>query len=181
MQLLSRALSHIQKVFDWVAAGALIAIMCVVFCDVILRYLLNSPLSWAYDLIGIYLVASVFYFSLSGAYSAGAHVNVDILQQKLPWAAIQVTEVVSCAVGIVVFALIAYVGALRAVEAFQLGDVLSGAIAWPTWPALAIVPLGCALLTLRLTLRLAAHLINLAAGREVHPVGVANGHGMGFE
>ena len=39
------------------------------------------------------------------------------------------------------------------IDSFAQGDVLAGAIPWPTWPALALVPFGCGLLALRLAHR----------------------------
>ncbi|WP_163110471.1 TRAP transporter small permease, partial [Acinetobacter baumannii] len=86
----------------------------------------------------------------SRAYSAGAHVNVDILQQKLPPSVMRVTEIITCALGAVIFAIICHVGFDRALEAFQARDVMSGGIEWLTWPALALVPVGFGLLALRL-------------------------------
>lgn len=182
MPLLSGLIARIETAFDWLAAAAMFMIMTVVFCDTILRYAFNSPLSWAYDLISLYLVAGVFFFSLAGTYTAGAHVNVDILQNKMPPRVIDMTEVVTAMVGLVVFVLIAETGARRAVNAFVSDDVLSGAIGWPTWPALALVPLGCGLLALRLALVLIGRMLNLVTGREIVRFGRPQGHeGMGFE
>lgn len=182
MPTLSRLLARIETVFDWLAAAAMLLIMTVVVCDTILRYAFNSPLSWAYDLISIYLVAGVFFFSLAGTYSAGAHVNVDILQKSLPPKVIDMTEVVTAIIGVLVFALIAEAGTRRTIDAFVSGDVLSGAIGWPTWPAQALVPLGCGLLVLRLALMLVGRLLNLVTGREIVRFRRPQGHeGMGFE
>jgi hypothetical protein len=47
------------------------------------------------------------------------------------------------------------------------GDVLAGAIPWPSWASAALVPLGCAVLTLRLLLQLVAHGLSLASGRDL--------------
>lgn len=179
MKPILRLLALVEDALGWLAALAMIAMMLVVFCDVLMRYIFHSPLSWAYDLISLYLVAAVFYFSLSAAYSEGAHVNVDILQQALPKAGIRLSEIITTAVGTVIFGLIAWFGALKTIDAFTENDVLSGAIPWPTWPANALVPLGCGLLALRLAVHFVGHIIDFATGSALVPLGI--GHDGGKE
>jgi TRAP-type C4-dicarboxylate transport system permease small subunit len=181
MKPILNALSVIEDALGWLSAAAMFAIMLIVFCDVIMRYFLHSPLSWAYDLISLYLVAAVFFLSLSAAYTEGAHVNVDILQQTFPPRAIRLTELVTTAIGATVFALVTYFGALRTIDAYASRDVLSGAIPWPTWPSLALVPLGCGLMTLRLAVQFVAQLLSLATGQDVVPVRIGHGEGEHFE
>ncbi len=176
-----RALSVIENALGWLSAAAMLAIMLIVFCDVIMRYFFHSPLSWAYDLISLYLVAAVFFLSLSAAYTEGAHVNVDILQQAFPPRGMRLSEVVTTAIGAIVFALITYFGALRTLEAYASRDVLSGAIPWPTWPSLALVPLGCGLMSLRLVAQFVAQLLSLATGRDLVPLRIGHGEGEHFE
>ena len=150
------------------------AIMMIVFSDVIMRYAFNRPFSWAYDLISLYLMAGVFFLVLSEAYASRAHVSVDILQQKFPPAMIRLSEIVTCIVGIVVFSLIAYLGFLRAVDSYQSADVMAGAIPWPMWPSVGLVPFGAGLITLRLALHLIGHVLSLVTGRAViAPAGIA--------
>ncbi|ETR78281.1 C4-dicarboxylate ABC transporter permease [Afipia sp. P52-10] len=164
---LSKIVGAIEKIASTIAAIFMFAIMIIVFSDVVMRYGFNHPFSWAYDLIALYLMAGVFFLVLSGAFTNHAHVSVDILQQKLPPTAIRITELVTALVGIAVFSLIAYLGYLRAIESFQAGDVMAGAIPWPMWPSIALVPFGAGLLTLRLALHFVLHLISLLTGRAV--------------
>ena len=157
------------------------AIMIIVFSDVIMRYVFNRPFSWAYDLISLYLMAGVFFLVLSEAYARHAHVSVDILQQKFPPRMIRVTEIVTCLVGITVFSLIAWLGLLRAVESFQSSDVMAGAIPWPMWPSIGLVPLGAGLITLRLVLHLFGHILSLATGRDLVALPASHATGETFE
>jgi TRAP-type C4-dicarboxylate transport system permease small subunit len=162
-----RALGTIEKVVSSIAAIFMFAIMMIVFGDVVMRYVFNRPFSWAYDLISLYLMAGVFFLILSEAYASHAHVSVDILQQKFPPTMIRLTEIVTCVVGIAVFSLIAWLGLLRAIESFRSSDVMAGAIPWPMWPSIGLVPFGAGLITLRLALHAIAHVISLATGRAV--------------
>lgn len=162
-----RAVGRIEQIASSIAAAFMFAIMIIVFGDVIMRYVFNKPFSWAYDLISIYLMAGVFFLVLSEAYTNRAHVSVDILQQKFSPAMIRVSEIVTCIVGIVVFCLIAWLGLLRAVDSYQSADIMAGAIPWPMWPSVGLVPLGAGLITIRLALHLIAHVLSLATGRSV--------------
>jgi TRAP-type C4-dicarboxylate transport system permease small subunit len=164
---LLRAVTAIEKAVSSIAAFFMFAIMIIVFSDVVMRYAFNRPFSWAYDLISLYLMAGIFFLILSEAYASHAHVSVDILQQKFPPAMIRLSEIVTCLVGIAVFSLIAWLGLLRAVDSFRSSDVMAGAIPWPMWPSIGLVPFGAGLITLRLVLHLLAHTISLATGRDV--------------
>ena len=76
--VLERALTVIAVVFMFV-------IMLLVVTDVFMRYALNSPFSFTYDLIGLYLLAGVFFFTLSDALREHVHVGVDILLSMSAW------------------------------------------------------------------------------------------------
>jgi TRAP-type C4-dicarboxylate transport system permease small subunit len=176
-----RALSALEKIASTIAAVFMFAIMMIVFTDVIMRYAFNKPFSWAYDLISMYLMAGVFFLVLSEAYASNAHVSVDILQQKFSPAMIRLSEIVTCIVGIVIFSLIAYLGFLRAVDNYQSADVMAGAIPWPMWPSVGLVPLGAGLITIRLALHLIAHVLSLATGRAVIGLPASHAAGETFE
>lgn len=167
---LFKALGFVDRVTSTIGTIFLFLIMMVVFGDVVMRYVFNSPFSWAYDLIALYLMAGVFFLILSDAYAAHAHVNVDILQQRLPPAGIRVTELITCAVGIVVFTLIAWFGWQRALDSYRSADVMAGAIPWPMWPSIALAPFGATILTLRLAANFLGNLLSLATGRDLVPL-----------
>jgi TRAP-type C4-dicarboxylate transport system permease small subunit len=178
---LLRALGAVEKAVSTIAAIFMFAIMIIVFSDVVMRYAFNRPFSWAYDLISLYLMAGIFFLILSEAYASHAHVSVDILQQKFRPAMIRLTEIITCLVGIAVFSLIAYLGFLRAVESFRANDVMAGAIPWPMWPSIGLVPFGAGLITLRLALHCIAHIISLATGRAVIALPASHAAGETFE
>jgi TRAP-type C4-dicarboxylate transport system permease small subunit len=94
---------------------------------------------------------------------------------------IRLSEIVTCLVGIVVFSLIAYLGFLRAVDSFQSADVMAGAIPWPMWPSIGLVPLGAGLITIRLALHLIGHVISVATGRSVIALPASHAAGETFE
>lgn len=162
-----------------VAAALMLAIMLIVVADVFMRYMLNRPFSFTYDLVGLYLLAGLFFLSLSDTFRVRAHVSVDILVQHLGPAGRHLSEVVACLAGLPVFIAMTWLGWERAWDNWVSNDVLAGAIAWPTWASAVLVPIGCGLLVLRLLVHLAGHLASLLTGREIAPLPPVLGHGEG--
>ena len=105
---LFKSLAVIERAVTAVAATLSIAIMLIVTCDVALRYLFNSPLTWAYDLISLYLMAAVFFLVLGDAHRAGAPLAAagepmdpdDLVTLHMPLARAEADEIVAHAVTI---------------------------------------------------------------------------------
>jgi TRAP-type C4-dicarboxylate transport system permease small subunit len=164
---LESALASIERAIASIAVVCLFAIMLIVVADVFMRYVVNRPFSFTYDLVGLYLMAGLFYLALSDTFAIHGHVSVDILVHRFSPAARRFCEIITCICGIAVFSLITWLGFNRAIENFSNGDVLAGAIPWPSWASAGLVPLGCAVLTLRLIFQLLAHVVSLASGRNL--------------
>lgn len=170
MQRASAALAALERALTLIAVTFMFAIMVLVVADVFMRYALNRPFSFTYDLIGLYLMAGVFFLTLSDALREHVHVGVDILVPRFSLAGRRLAEIVTALTGLFVFALLCKVGFDRAFDNFQQNDVLAGAIPWPTWISAALVPFGCGVLVLRLVLMLAGHVASLVTGRDLYPL-----------
>ncbi|MCG6206956.1 TRAP transporter small permease [Rhodopseudomonas sp. HC1] len=170
MQRASAALAAIERALTLIAVTFMFVIMVLVVADVFMRYALNRPFSFTYDLIGLYLMAGVFFLTLSDALREHVHVGVDILVPRFSPPGRRLAEIVTALTGLFVFALLCKVGFDRALDNFEQNDVLSGAIPWPTWISAALVPLGCGVLVLRLLLMLAGHAASLVTGRDLYPL-----------
>lgn len=170
---MEKGLKALERAVALVAVGFMLAIMLVVTADVAMRYLFNSPFAWAYDLIALYLMAGVFYFVLSDAHRENAHVGIDILHARMGPRARRAADLVTAGVSLVMFSLIVYIGAERAWENFANDEVLAGNIPWPMWLSAIIVPIGSALLVLRLALQFVRNLFGPAAAKA--PVSATEG------
>lgn len=167
MNRLNRIITRTERLAQDIADVLLFAIMVIVFLDVLLRYLFSSPLYWAYDVISLYLMAGLFFLSLSSAYSAHCHIGIDLLVHTLSRSGQRLAEIFTCLLAIPLFSLIIVVGAERAYNHWINGDAISGLIAWPTWVGAASVPIGCSLLVIRLVFRLVGHVASLVTGKDV--------------
>ena len=140
----------IERVSMAVAGVCFAAIAAITGIDVAMRYVLNAPLVWSYELISDYLMVAIFFLAVGTTQRHGQHIGVDILTRRLPErlrAALAATCLLLM-IGYIV--LMAVAGWDDFADAWTSGDVLAGVIPWPRWPALMLVPLGCVLLTLRL-------------------------------
>jgi len=172
-------LVRIERVLLALAATFLFTIMVLVVTDVFLRYVVGRPFTFTYDLVGLYLVTGVFFLTLSHAQASHVHVAVDILVTRFGGRMKLVSDLVTCLVGGVVFALITYAGFTRALDNFRSGDVLAGLIPWPTWLSTGLVPLGCAVIVLRFAVTGLGHILTLATGRVRAGFPAAAGAGTG--
>ncbi|MBK3660085.1 TRAP transporter small permease [Bradyrhizobium diazoefficiens] len=170
-------LGALERALTVIAVAFMFVIMMLVVTDVFMRYALNSPFSFTYDLIGLYLLAGVFFFTVSDALREHVHVGVDILLSRFSPAGRRLSEIVTALVGLFVFVLICKVGLERAIENYEQQDVLAGAIPWPTWVSAALVPLGCGVLVLRLALQLVGNMLSLVTGRDLYPLPPVTGIG----
>ena len=174
-------LGVLERLLTVIAAISLFAIMALVVADVFMRYVMNSPFSFTYDLIGLYLLAGVFFLTLSDTLRVHAHVGVDVLASRFSPAGRRLSEIVSALTGLFVFILICKVGFDRALENYQEHDVLSGAFPWPTWISAALVPFGCSVLVLRLALQLIGNVLSLISGRDLFPLPSMSDEARSFE
>ena len=79
-------LGALERALTVIATIALFAIMALVVADVFMRYVLNSPFSFTYDLIGLYLLAAVFFLTSLGLtyFSAPARSGGVVEQLEIP-------------------------------------------------------------------------------------------------
>lgn len=152
-------LARLERLGLFVAGIAFAAMMLVTVLDVVMRYVLNAPLSWSFELISSYLMVAAFFLAVSATQGRRQHVSVDVLARHLPqrlrcWLAV----VSGCAV-ILLFALIWWAGAQGFWEAWQKNLVMDGQIPWPRWPTYLMIPVGLGLMVPRLVLGVAGDAI----------------------
>lgn len=164
--LLGAAIDALDRAMRLVAAACLLAIMAIVFFDVGARYLVNAPLSWSYDLIGMYLMPMLFYFALSDTLAHHHHVAVDLLRPRMtPFVARTIEILGSAAMAAVIFT-IAWIYLGSAWTKYETKALVLSVGQWPAWIPDAIVVVGAVSLGLRLGGRAIGHALSLALGRS---------------
>ena len=159
-------LRGLERAWLFVAGAAVFVVMIVAIVDVGRRYLINAPLTWAYDFISLYLMAALFFLALADTFRKDHHVRVDLLAVRMPWRLRSALEAATLSLALVVFLAIFWEGLRQAVDSFVAGDVLATVIPWPTWAYRIFVPLGVGLLILRLALNIGTIAVATALGRK---------------
>lgn len=163
----SRLMRGIERFLRTVAAGCLLAVMLIIFCDVFARYLLNSPLIWTYELVGMYLMPALFYFAVSDTLAEDHHIAVDLLARWFPVPLRRIIEVMAGALMAAIFLWLVWLFGQSALANYRSGAVVMGAREWPTWIPELVVVIGSAAIALRLAGRVVGHLLSLVTGKPV--------------
>ena len=167
MDQFDRILRGMERVCSGMAAAMLLAIMLIATLDVAMRYFLNSPLGWSYDLISLYLMAGMFFLAMSSTLQANAHVAVDLLHSNMTHRQRHAVEVPGYLLVVGIFLVVSWQSGNKALEAYLGGDVIAGRFDWPTWIAMAFVTVGFFVLSLRCVHRLLGHLLSALQDRSV--------------
>lgn len=170
-----RLVDLIDGVLITVGSAMLFALMLVVVADVALRYLLNSPLQWSYDVISSYLMPGLFFLAVSHTLKSNGHVAVDIIHNYLGRRARYVLEAVATLLAIPAFGICAWMALGVTLKDFHTGATSSAGLAIPTWTVSLLLPLGFGLLALRLAANFVGYVLSLASGEEVLALPVISG------
>src|ERR1700690_2378149 len=88
---MARALEHLERLIraveglGMVIAGLAFASMVLTTAvDVVLRYVFNSPLIWAYPVITNYLIVLLYFCAVSATQRHRHHVGIELVTTRLP-------------------------------------------------------------------------------------------------
>ena len=162
MGVLHRILAPVETALNLCSAVILFLLMFYVTAEVLMRYLFNRPLAGHLEATQLMIAPAVF-LALSYVQARGGHVGMDILRDRLPERGRLLVDTFTLSVALVAFTVIAWFSGLAAWMAWDMGDVTPTAYL-PTWWSKAAVPVGSALLCLRLLMQLAETVRALAHG-----------------
>lgn len=144
MKLVTIITAIFDRILDLLAilAGVLIVFtMFSVGIDVLMRYLLNRPVLWAFDVTEISLLWITF-LGTAWLLRRDGHVSMDILLVYLkPRASALIGFVTSILIAMICFILFWY-GTQVTWEQFQLGILQSNVIENPTAIEFVVIPVG---------------------------------------
>jgi TRAP-type C4-dicarboxylate transport system permease small subunit len=120
------------------------ALVVLVTADVVLRYVFDSPLQWARDVSGLFLLMSIS-AALPHAWDRSYHIRMEVVYDRLPVARRRLVDVLSVVSGIVFFGMMAVQGARFVPFMMRTGETGEDLL-WPLWPYMAFMA-ACALVT----------------------------------
>jgi TRAP-type C4-dicarboxylate transport system permease small subunit len=150
MQKIDKVITLVEKAVISLSGVCLTAIMLIVTVDVVMRYLFASPLSWSFDLISMYLATLLFFAAVSDTFRRGSHVKIDLFDKLGSVRIRAVMESIGYIGALVLFFIMFRVSWEDGIKSLMAGDVIAGAIPWPTWIPYIIAAIGYGLLTVRI-------------------------------
>lgn len=158
MSAFATGLRRVEDGLAAVAAVALLALTGLMVAEVVLRYVVAAPLSWALGFTTEYLLTAIFFLGLPYTVRAGAHVRIDVLHRVLPDRARWWCTVVGGVLSVLFVAALTWSGITLTVGAATGGDIPppgGSELSWPVWTSVIMVPLGTGVTLLRLLALLA--------------------------
>ncbi|MBM4183590.1 MAG: TRAP transporter small permease [Gemmatimonadetes bacterium] len=115
------------------------ALVLLVTTDVVLRYVFDSPLQWARDVSGLFLLMSIG-AALPLAWDRSYHIRMEVVYDRLSPTRRRLVDVLSVVSGIVFFGMMAVQAALYVPFMIRTGETGEDLL-WPLWPYMAFLAL----------------------------------------
>jgi TRAP-type C4-dicarboxylate transport system permease small subunit len=146
-------LRAIETVTDWVSgwlmAWSIFVLMILVLAEVVMRYLVNQPLSVAEE-YGGYLLVAMTMIGLAFTWKEKGHINVDLLFNRLPAGVQRRLRLFTLLLAAALTVLLVAAGVNLVSQSFLFGTRSGSWLRTPlAWPQMILV-LGSALLVLQL-------------------------------
>ena len=150
-------------------ALAIAAIMVLTVADVVRRMLTDRSIQGVIEVAPLLLLAASA-LGMGYAEQIGVHVRTSMVTSRMPRVPALVFRAAGSLLSVVVLGWVAYESLQRAIAAVENNDVTPGFVAYPTWPAQVLVPLGFALFALQVAIRLVDDLRALQTGQDFEEV-----------
>lgn len=164
---LSAYLAKLETALIAISSVAMVAIMCIVVMDVVLRYFFHSAQVWSYSVIEHYLVGAVFFLALSDALHRHAHIALDIVVNRFPRRLFHFMQTVGYGISTAFIGLITWLGYLQFEEALINNDRLASIVPLPTWVSYAFLTVGMATMCLRCFYRSLFHAVSFFVNKDM--------------
>jgi TRAP-type C4-dicarboxylate transport system permease small subunit len=139
---MEKLINGIEKALTFISGMACLVLMLLTAGDTASRYILNKPITGAFEVSTNYLMVALAFLAMGYGYCEGVHVRVDFLANRLPnylrsWVNTFVQVVSILYIGFLIFTT-----TQQALRVASSHTVLSSIEIIPLWPAYMIVPLG---------------------------------------
>ena len=144
-----RALIAVEYVLVTGSVLVILFVMSFVGAEVLMRYAFNAPIPGHLELSELMMPLIVF-LALSYTQATRGHVGMDLLLDALSPQARRITRMVVLIVSIFICAVLAFFSFKNALQLWRFDDVTMSPPYFKTWPSAAAIPLGYALVSLRM-------------------------------
>ena len=167
--MILKMLSKIERAFystQWwccvLACVLLVFAVSVVNADVVMRYLLNSPIPWSTE-ITENIIMFVVFLAAAWVLKEEKHVKMDLLVRRLKPRAQSILNAITSIIGAIVVSPIVWYGVLVFWDNYQKGSYRPGQIEIPDVLVLWVIPLGGLLLLVQFLIKAYGYLRTVRA------------------
>lgn len=141
----NKIIKGLDKVEDTVLILMFMAMVGIIFFQVIMRYVLNNSLSWSEEL-GKFIFVWLSWLGISIGHRRKEHIRITLLVDKLPYRLRKLTEALTELMLIVICGITVYYGIIMIT--IQINVPYAGIKISTAWGYLSLV-LGCGIFILR--------------------------------
>ncbi len=139
---LDSAIDTFNEKFGFFASYLVLPLIVVVVYEVIMRYGLNPPTRWAFELT-VFLYGVHFCFALSYAHKHDGHVAIDVFEARLPPRARLILRIITNVVLFIpTIGLLTYYTCVLAANSWQQWEHASSSWAPPVYPLKTLMAVG---------------------------------------
>lgn len=164
MNPLVKLLNGVMTALNVIGSIWVLLLMLLITVDVIGRAFFNAPLFGVPEIVKVSVVGIVWCM-MAHTLRIGAHLRSTFLLDRMPPSVRRLIEIISCLMGIAIFALIVYSGWNNTIESWRIGEFEGEAPARvPTYPIRSLVLIGAALTAIQFLVML----VDVIRGKSLH-------------
>lgn len=176
LKVADQILNYIEQAVMAVVTIVLFVIMFLVSLDATLRYTMNSPLTFNFDLVSMYLLPIAMMLPVGFLLRRGGHISVDLFALMMPPRMRQFVLGLGLLAAGPAFWIMTYRIGRSSFESWEKGLVTTGMINWPIWLHQAIYSLAMGVLTARIVHIGITNLTAFALGRDDLEISILPNH-----
>jgi len=147
--------ARVEDLFAAISAWALAALLALVVFQIFTRYVLNDPFGEVVTITETYLMPGMIFFAIAALQRHDGHIRVDLLYVVFKGRTKQAVDLFIFLASAAFWIMVIYASATETLFSLRMDYEVSRTLPVPVWTALVVVPIGGALITIRLLLQAA--------------------------
>jgi TRAP-type C4-dicarboxylate transport system permease small subunit len=145
--------ARVEDFFATISQWALAILLALVVVQIVTRYVLNDPLGEVVSITETYLMPAMVFFAIAALQRHDGHIRVDLLYVVFKGRTKQVIDLIILVASAAFWIFVIYASATETLFSLRMDYEVSRTLPFPQWTALVVVPLGGALILIRLLLQ----------------------------
>lgn len=172
--LIMAAITRMNKLIIWFVGAVIVFMSVLLTVDVLLRYIFNSPTTWAFEVAtwGTGIVG----FLLGGYILViEQHVRVDLYFEKFSTRVQSIVDLISVLFLFLIAIALIWWGTDYVIGYYKIGATMTGGLTMPLWINWLMVPIGGILIGLQGFVKLVNDLSIIITGKKLYDYNTEEG------